>query len=121
MADGEVIFADDTKSKSETGYGNRLVLKFTKNGKTYYANYCHLSEITIKKGKVKAGDILGKTGATGNACKLFYETGPKKGVELDPQDMHLHFELNTENKWPKGLGTRFDPIPHCRAKLTFTR
>lgn len=54
-------------------------------------------------------------------ANFFMKQVLKKGVELDPQDMHLHFELNTENKWPKGLGTRFDPIPHCRAKLTFTR
>lgn len=54
-------------------YGNWICLR-ADNGRDYI--YCHLSQRAVSKGdKVKAGETLGKVGATGNV------TGP-----------HLHFE-----------------------------
>lgn len=60
-----------------------------------YAFYAHLSEIMVKEGsQVSEGDLIGKTGVTGNASK---------------KDPHLHFELRTSPDLGKGLGGRLDP------------
>lgn len=63
------------------GYGNMIQLEQTgktDNGTKLYAIYGHLSEIKVKKGqKVSSGQVIGKTGDTGNS------TGP-----------HLHLEIN---------------------------
>lgn len=68
-------------------YGNWIGLR-ADNGRDYV--YCHLSQRAVSKGdKVKAGDRLGKVGATGNV------TGP-----------HLHFEDR-----PRGGGYGNDRKP----------
>ncbi|MBA2806970.1 peptidoglycan DD-metalloendopeptidase family protein [Streptomyces sp. KM273126] len=68
-------------------YGNWICLR-ADNGRDYV--YCHLSQRAVAKGdKVKAGDRLGKVGATGNV------TGP-----------HLHFEDR-----PRGGGYGNDRKP----------
>ncbi len=67
-----------------------------------YARYCHLSEINVKTGdKVKAGQILGKTGVTGNA----------DGTKAP----HLHFEIAFELKG-KGLENRINPEIYLKVR-----
>lgn len=77
-------------------YGKQLVLKL--NRCNYYAFYAHLSEITVKVGDViSKGDIIGKTGNTGNASTM-------KG-----DDQHLHFECRTSSNLGIGLVGRVSP------------
>ncbi|MGP1514923.1 MAG: peptidoglycan DD-metalloendopeptidase family protein [Bacteroidales bacterium] len=60
-------------AKYNGGYGNMVLIRHYNNLETLYG---HMSEIKVKVGqKVKAGDIIGLGGSTGNS------TGP-----------HLHFE-----------------------------
>lgn len=67
-----------------------------------YIRYCHLSELNIKPGDmVKAGDILGKTGVTGNA----------DGTKAP----HLHFEIAFELKG-KGLENRVNPEIYLKVR-----
>lgn len=80
LFDAKVI----TVQYSETvGYGNMIQLEQignTNNGNKLYAIYGHLSEIKVKKGqKVSSGQVIGKTGNTGNS------TGA-----------HLHLEINKQ-------------------------
>lgn len=74
----------------------------TIDGQPAYAAYAHLSEISSGisiNNTVTLGQLIGKTGNTGNACNL---TG---------EDQHLHFELRKEVSPPAGTGLqrRFDP------------
>lgn len=82
---------------SEKGdYGKQLVLKLDRCN--YYALYAHLSEITVKVGDIiHKGDIIGKTGITGNANSM---KGP---------DQHLHFECRTSSNLGIGLAGRISP------------
>lgn len=69
VKDGKVVFAGDGG-----GYGNLVVLKHDDGTFTKYA---HQSKINVNVGDdVKAGDVIGAVGSTGNS------TGP-----------HLHFEV----------------------------
>jgi len=67
---GKVIIANT----GNTGYGNYIVIN---HGSGYVSMYAHLSKIMIAEGSiVKKGDVIGKSGNTGNS------TGP-----------HLHLEI----------------------------
>ncbi len=80
-ADGDVIYARDEIAS----FGKMVVLRHA-NG--YVTAYAHLSEITVTEGApVKRGDILGKTGRSGEA------KGP--GV---------YFELRLESKTLDPIG-----------------
>lgn len=60
------------------GNGNYVVVSHLFGYRTYY---CHLSEIAIKEGYfVKAGDVIGYVGKTGNA-------------NYRAMHSHLHFEI----------------------------
>ena len=67
-----------------------------------FAFYSHLSRVDVKVNDVvKAGDILGLTGHSGNARAMrTIETGS-----------HLHFELRTVINAGLGLQNRIDPEP----------
>ncbi len=83
--DGVVAYAGNELK----GYGN-LVLVRHSNG--YVTAYAHASELTVKRGEsVKRGQMIGKSGQTGNV------TSPQ-----------LHFEIR------KGA-TPVDPMPHLAA------
>jgi murein DD-endopeptidase MepM/ murein hydrolase activator NlpD len=82
VADGKIENASWGKS-----YGTQLVQSV--NGGWFI--YAHLSSTLVKAGdKVKAGQVIAKSGNTGNS------TGP-----------HLHVELRNNIRW--GAGTDLDP------------
>ena len=67
-----------------------------------YIRYCHLSEVNVKIGDtVKAGQVIAKTGTTGNAS----------GTHAP----HLHFEIAFEMRG-KGLTNRVDPEMYFKIK-----
>jgi murein DD-endopeptidase MepM/ murein hydrolase activator NlpD len=85
-------------------FGNYVVLQFSKSGKsdrsgpdTMFAYYAHLGVAKVWIGQdVRAGDLIGLTGTTGNAAG-----GPP----------HLHFEVRNVSVSSPGLGLtgRVDP------------
>lgn len=93
IANGEVVRSDMNDSK---GYGNFIVVKHNINGEVLYSAYAHLSKRNVNVGdKVKKGDIIGISGATGGV------TGP-----------HLHFEIR------KSLGgDQIQPIEFLNTPL----
>ena len=67
-----------------------------------YIRYCHLSEVNVKIGDtVKAGQVIAKTGTTGNAS----------GTHAP----HLHFEIAFEMRG-KGLINRVNPEMYFKIK-----
>lgn len=98
--DGEIneIYVSET-------YGNCINIKGEYNGKIYWFFYAHLSEVSIKgkdssgnPTKVKAGDKIGKSGKTGSSA-----------AALNPNQVHLHFEVRTTKERTEG---RVDPFIH---------
>ena len=88
-----------TAASTNAADGNFVVIRHdgitdpaTGKKATYYSNYLHLLELSVIKGQtVKEGDIIGKTGNTGQS------TGE-----------HLHFQIDVENApfhpyWPFSL------------------
>ncbi|AIS01604.1 peptidoglycan DD-metalloendopeptidase family protein [Streptomyces glaucescens] len=74
-------------------YGNQVVIKLADG---YYAQYAHLSSLSVSAGQsVTGGQQVGLSGSTGNS------TGP-----------HLHFEIRTTPDY----GSDVDPIGYLRAK-----
>lgn len=85
-ADGTVVAA--SYGAWDKSYGNMVAIY---HGGGTYTNHAHLSKIKVKVGKkVKAGDLIGLCGSTGNS------TGS-----------HLHFEVHLGKKW-----NRVDPKPY---------
>jgi murein DD-endopeptidase MepM/ murein hydrolase activator NlpD len=77
---GEVVYA----GWRDGGWGNEITIA---HGHAVHAMYAHLSTVSVAVGQhVRAGDIIGLVGATGDA------TGP-----------HLHFELRLR-------GAAIDPL-----------
>ncbi|MBV7699420.1 M23 family metallopeptidase [Streptomyces sp. TRM70350] len=86
VADGCVVSAGWAGS-----YGNQVVIQHD-DGE--YSEYAHLSRLTVQAGdKVKAGQEIGLSGATGNV------SGP-----------HLHFEVRTTPDY----GSDIDPVEYMR-------
>nr|WP_119590042.1 M23 family metallopeptidase [Streptomyces scabiei] len=74
-------------------YGNQVVIRLADG---YYAQYAHLSSISVSAGQsVSGGQQIGLSGATGNV------TGP-----------HLHFEIRTTPSY----GSDLDPLAYLRSK-----
>lgn len=105
IADGEVVMI-----RHETGnLGTDVTLRFRPQPDVaarlacagaqspdghYYALYAHLQTVSVPKGPVRRGAVLGRTGLTGNA---------------DQRYPHLHFELRTRQYPGLGLTNRVDP------------
>lgn len=70
ITDGEIISA-----KYESGYGNKIILRHEDGTETWY---CHQSAFEITSGEVKAGELIGYVGSTGNS------TGPHLHLEVHP-------------------------------------
>ncbi|WP_136420141.1 peptidoglycan DD-metalloendopeptidase family protein [Herbaspirillum sp. ST 5-3] len=124
VANGEIAYAG-----RGSNYGNVILLKVNINDlpepqkrharsiddvkhDTVYFMYAHLSEIGVSRvGKrflpVIAGQIIGKSGDTGNA-KGMTQVGLRKGP---PFGAHLHFEARCSQSLGKGEGKWFDPLP----------
>ncbi|WP_149552081.1 M23 family metallopeptidase [Streptomyces marokkonensis] len=74
-------------------YGNQVVIKLDDG---YYAQYAHLSSLSVSAGQtVSGGQQVGLSGSTGNS------TGP-----------HLHFEIRTTPNY----GSDVDPVSYLRSK-----
>ncbi len=87
-AAGTVVKAGDVGD----GYGNSV---FIDHANGYLTHYAHQSRLIVGVGdKVKAGQVIGYEGATGDA------TGP-----------HLHFEVHKGAMW-----NQIDPAPFLRAR-----
>lgn len=77
-------------------YGNQVVVKLNDG---YYAQYAHLSSLSVSAGQtVGGGQQVGFSGSTGNS------TGP-----------HLHFEIRTTPDY----GSDMDPVAYLRGKGVF--
>ena len=82
--DGEASYYEERDVDNNfIGYGKYVSIRDRENG--FKTEYCHLSKV-VKTGQVKAGEVIGLAGNTGNS------SGP-----------HLHFTL----KNPKAI----DPLP----------
>lgn len=68
-------------------YGKCILITHKRPKKTYYSFYAHLSSVSVEYGqKVHKGNIIGKSGTTGNAS------------DLSNDEAHLHFEYRTSPK-----------------------
>lgn len=83
VGDGEVISA-----AYDGAYGNKIEVQLEDGTVTWY---CHLSAYEVRSGPVRAGQVIGYLGSTGNS------TGP-----------HMHFEVHP------GGGDAIDPMPWLR-------
>lgn len=89
ITDGVITVVDDTVKDNRPGStgnafaGTYIVLKFNQDNTDYYVTYMHLSEINVKeKQTVAAGQVIGKSGNTGNS------SGP-----------HLHIQIRKGDYW----------------------
>ena len=94
-------------------YGHCIELKFEHRAyvRPLYAFYAHLSFQHVRKREVvRRGQIIGRTGNSGNASSM-------KG-----EDQHLHFEIRTEpHLIATGLQGRLDPsLLYGRSPLAHT-
>ncbi|MFH8790907.1 M23 family metallopeptidase [Streptomyces roseoverticillatus] len=64
-------------------YGYRIVLKLDDGTELWF---CHLSSMVVTSGKVAAGQVIGRVGATGNVTgpHLHLEVRPGGGAPIDP-------------------------------------
>ena len=103
MYDGIVSNIRDTFNPGEyrdNSYGNYIILKVVINGVITFIKYNHLNKVHVKEGDtIKAGDIIGLNGNTGNAAD----------PDVTP---HIHlqvFDANWKSINPKNyLKTKFD-------------
>ena len=115
VADG---IAYPYRDSSKKGYGNTLILEVDiddlpdhqanlvraagKKSGTVGFVYAHLDELPAKQKVFHAGEVMGKSGHTGNADKM---TTINNGA-------HLHFEVRLDAlKRTTGLTNRIDPLP----------
>lgn len=85
-----LVYATGT---GQAAYGNWVVIKHTlsKDNKVFniYTLYAHLQKIATSTGTaVRAGDLIGYEGNTGNTTRLLY--GPERGY-------HVHFGVYDED------------------------
>ncbi|MEU5973505.1 M23 family metallopeptidase [Streptomyces sp. NPDC047315] len=88
----EVMAASDgtVRTQINPAYGNMVIVTAPDGTETWY---CHLASAKIRSGKVKAGDVIGYAGDSGNS------TGP-----------HLHFEVRP------GGGSHINPLTWLQSK-----
>ncbi|EST39346.1 hypothetical protein N566_02530 [Streptomycetaceae bacterium MP113-05] len=77
------------RTQWNSAYGNMMIVTSPDGTETWY---CHLGSTRIRSGSVKAGDVIGYSGSSGNS------TGP-----------HLHFEVRP------GGGSAIDPLSWFRS------
>ena len=89
-----VVYSIDCSDDSD--YGINVTLEYTnEEGNCEYAFYAHMDDINVSEGQqVNEGEMIGTTGATGNA---------------DVNDAHLHFEVRSVPSPGRGLNGRINP------------
>ena len=100
VEDGEVVVKRDYGA-----HGLQLCIRMDVSNELngLYAFYSHLNRADVEVGdKVKACDVIGLTGDSGNA----------KGMNTVSKGSHLHFEIRTKIWAGYGLGNRKDPLPY---------
>lgn len=94
VGDGEVVSAGKVNS-----YGNEVIIRHMDGGRKVYSQYAHMQDgsLKVRAGQlVKAGTVIGISGATGNV-----------------DGAHLHFEIRND---PGRFGNDIDPIAWLRRK-----
>lgn len=92
IADGTVEFIHNSGA-----YGLQMCMSFKCNGQKLYAFYAHMQQISAVD-TVKMGQLIGKTGKTGNASGL------------PSSEDHLHFEIRNQANCGLGLVGRISPM-----------
>lgn len=95
--DGEIIKII-FNGQNDHGLGNTLIIKHFINNQEIYSLYGHLDFINkdLKVGQlIKAGQVLGKVGATGYGCN-YWRIGEDGCDNKNKLDVHLHFEIKTK-------------------------
>ena len=99
--DGIARLATQYKNGEIVGAGHHVSVTSTVNGQTVRLVYFHLQVSNRKSGEVKAGDIIGYQGDSGNL---------KSGIEDDYAESHVHVKAQ-EN------GADVDPLNHFKTKI----
>jgi hypothetical protein len=116
MYEGTVIIANDNTQQGHLGnhlLGNRVLIKSSpeqhdENNNTIYIYYTHLSSVSedIEQGDtIKQGEMIGRTGCTGNAYGIdawryhthliIYENGTENSDKVDPRGyLNTKFDIN---------------------------
>lgn len=105
VVDGKIEY----RPKQPGGWGNHIYLYFLRSSVQYVACYAHLDPATPTTGVkvVKAGDVIGKVGCTGNAgTNDVCDRSHKCHNKIACAD-HLHFELFRLDD----PATKIDPVP----------
>jgi murein DD-endopeptidase MepM/ murein hydrolase activator NlpD len=87
---GTAVRAVGTGVVTEAGYagayGNRLIVRHSDGTETWY---CHLADFVVRRGSVRAGQVIGRVGSTGNSTgnHLHLEVRPngEGGDPVDPE------------------------------------
>ncbi|WP_406392750.1 peptidoglycan DD-metalloendopeptidase family protein [Streptomyces sp. NBC_00887] len=71
------------RTQWNSAYGNMAIVTASDGTETWY---CHLSTTRIRSGSVKAGDVIGYAGDSGNStgAHLHFEVRPGGGAAIDP-------------------------------------
>ncbi len=77
---GGIRKIDESSADYKKGVGQFVIVR----SKDFSIKYCHLQSIDVKEGdKIEVGQVLGKTGKSGNAYTVPFK--------------HLHIELSTDH------------------------
>jgi len=90
-----IIVMGDT----DAGFGNTVIIEHNINNEIIYSLYAHLETINkdiIVGKKIKGGDLIGVTGASGYGCQNYWRIGKDGCNENDFLDRHLHLEIKTK-------------------------
>ncbi|WP_228993257.1 peptidoglycan DD-metalloendopeptidase family protein [Streptomyces sp. DH8] len=71
------------QTRWNSAYGNMVIVTAADGTETWY---CHLSSARVRSGHVKAGDVIGYAGSSGNStgAHLHFEVRPAGGASIDP-------------------------------------
>ena len=92
----------DAETGEVSGAGYYVNITSTINGKKITIGYFHLQNSRRKSGNVKAGDIIGYQGTSGNL---------KGAIEGGDAVSHVHIKVKDKNNNP------IDPRPYLKTKI----